>query len=79
MKAYNMHEAKTHLSRIIREVHAGETVLIQKGGQPMALLSPYKEPLTPRSPGAMKGKIEIEDDFDTCDGSITELFLGADG
>lgn len=70
-----MHEAKTHLSRIIREVHAGESVLIKRGGEPMAVITPYSDPKAPRKPGSMREKIKIEPDFDNCDEAIEKLFL----
>ena len=74
MKSYNMHEAKTHLSRIVDQVADGETVLIGKAGKPIAVLSPYNALQTARTPGGMAGKIEIADDFDEVDAEITSLF-----
>lgn len=78
MKQYNIHEAKTHLSKIIREVASGESVLIGRGGQPMAILSPYTATSPVRKPGLMKGKVEILDGFDEADAEIAKLFLGED-
>ena len=59
-----MHEAKTHLSRIVEHVARGESVLIAKAGKPMAILSPYTPVNKIRKPGALKGKIHIAADID---------------
>jgi prevent-host-death family protein len=59
----NIHEAKTHLSRIVDEVAAGAEVLIAKSGKPMARLSPIKVPVRKKHLGLLKGKIKISDDF----------------
>ena len=77
MKMYNMHEAKTHLSKIMREVAAGESVLIGKGGEPLAVLSPYRKEAGKRKPGSLKGKVEILEGFDEADEEIARLFLGS--
>jgi prevent-host-death family protein len=75
METINMHEAKTHLSKIIDRVAKGETVLIGKAGVPLAVLSPYRPHRVSRKPGSMKGRIWIADDFDTVDETITDEFL----
>jgi len=64
MKTYNVHAAKTHLSRLIEEAAAGEEVVIARAGKPVARLLPFEERAEPRRPGLMKGKIWIADDFD---------------
>jgi prevent-host-death family protein len=64
MKTVNIHQAKTHLSRLLEEVAAGEDVVIAKSGKPVARLVPFKPALKPRVPGSMKGKIWISEDFD---------------
>ena len=60
----NIHEAKTHLSRLVEDVANGNEVLIAKGGRPMARLVPLGRDDTPRRPGLLKGKLRISDDFD---------------
>ena len=60
----NIHQAKTHLSRLIEDVASGNEVLIAKGGRPMARLVPLRRDETPRRPGMLKGKLRIADDFD---------------
>ena len=64
MKTYNVHAAKTHLSRLIEEAAAGEEVVIARAGKPVARLLPFEPRIEPRRPGLMKGKIWIADDFD---------------
>jgi len=75
-KIINIHEAKTHLSRIIEEVAAGAEVIIAKAGEPMARLSPIV--VTPRRKklGMLKGKIKVADDFNA---PIEELFADFEG
>jgi prevent-host-death family protein len=41
MKTVTVHEAKTHLSRLLREVETGETLIVARGGKPVAQLVPY--------------------------------------
>ncbi|MEM7253430.1 MAG: type II toxin-antitoxin system prevent-host-death family antitoxin [Pseudomonadota bacterium] len=76
MKTINIHEAKTHLSRIIERVAQGESVIIGKAGKPMAVLSPYRATAGSRKPGSMKSKINIADDFDADNDLIADLFEG---
>lgn len=61
-----IHEAKTHFSRLVRQVQTGDEVVVKRGRIPVARLVPYGEPVTrpPRAPGAMKGQIWIADDFE---------------
>ncbi len=63
MDIINIHEAKTHLSRIVEEVAAGAEVLIAKAGKPMVKMSPLDAGKTIRF-GVLKGKIRVPDDFD---------------
>lgn len=62
MKTVNIHQAKTHLSRLLAEVAEGEDVVIAKSGKPIVRLIPFKADEEPRRPGTMK--IWIADDFD---------------
>jgi prevent-host-death family protein len=61
----NIHEAKTHLSRIVDEVAAGAEVIIAKAGKPMARLSPIVPASRPKKLGLLKGRIKVPDDFNT--------------
>ena len=62
-KIVNMHEAKTHLSRLIDDVQGGEEIVIARAGKPVARLAPLKTHRNPRRPGRLKGKIWISEDF----------------
>ncbi len=64
MKTVNIHEAKTHLSRLIEEVAEGEEIIIAKAGKPRARLVPFRPEVRPRVPGSMKGKLTIPDNWD---------------
>jgi prevent-host-death family protein len=59
----NIHEAKTHLSRIVDEVAAGSEVIIAKAGKPMARLMPLSGVPRAKKLGLLKGKIKVPDDF----------------
>lgn len=58
-----MHEAKTHLSRLLARVEAGEEVLISRAGRPIARLVPVRKARGRREPGRFVGKGRIADDF----------------
>ena len=62
-KVLNIHEAKTHLSRIVEEVAAGKEVIIAKAGKPMARLSPVTAHVKKKKLGLLKGRIKVPDDF----------------
>lgn len=64
MTTVNIHEAKTHFSRLIEKVRAGKELTIAKAGKPIAKLVPIKENKPVRKPGFLKGKIKISRDFD---------------
>lgn len=60
MTTVNIHDAKTHLSRLLDRVRAGEEIVIAKAGKPIARLVPA-EAATPRKPGLAEGR--VTDDF----------------
>ncbi len=57
MVTVNVHEAKTHLSRLLERVHAGEEIVIARRGKPIARLCPIERP-APRRPGLLQGRVE---------------------
>lgn len=59
----NVHEAKTHLSRILEEVAAGAEVVIAKAGRPVARLVPIEPAPRPKQLGLLKGRIRVAEDF----------------
>ena len=76
MRSVNIHEAKTHLSRLIEQVSQGEEIVIAKAGKPVAKLVPLQEPPPPRILGGMEGLIHMADDFD--DPLPADFLLGSD-
>ncbi len=62
MDCVNVHQAKTHLSRLLERVERGEEIVIARNGKPVARLVPVAG--QPRKPGMYKGLIRIGDDFD---------------
>jgi prevent-host-death family protein len=77
MSVTNIHEAKTHLSRLIERAEGGEEVIIARAGKPVVRMVPYAEAAKPvRTPGSMKGKIKIKPGFYKADKEIEALFYG---
>ena len=70
MQTVNMHEAKTHLSRLLEQALDGEEIIIARAGKPVARLVPYREEVV-RQPGRLRGEIRIADNFDE---PLDELF-----
>jgi prevent-host-death family protein len=64
MESVNIHEAKTHLSRLVERVEAGEEVIIARAGRPVARLIPFRAHRQPRVPGLWAGRVTIGPDFD---------------
>jgi prevent-host-death family protein len=56
LRVVNVHQAKTHLSRLIDDAHAGETILLAKAGKPWARLMPLASPPPQRIPGRLRSK-----------------------
>jgi prevent-host-death family protein len=65
MKVVNMHEAKTHLSRLVEQALAGEPFIIAKGGKPLVRVTALEpEGVSQERFGFMAGQIDVPDDFD---------------
>jgi prevent-host-death family protein len=65
MAVFNIHEAKTHFSKLLERVLRGEEVVIAKAGKPVARLLPFtRDDGAARKPGIDKGKVIIKSDFD---------------
>jgi prevent-host-death family protein len=74
----NVHEAKTHLSRLLDRAAAGEEIVIGRAGKPVARLVPLA-PRPPRVFGSLAGQVWIADDFDAADDdNLTQLFENGD-
>lgn len=63
-ETFNVHEAKTQLSKLLERVGRGEEVVIAKSGRPVARLVPIVERPGRRKPGSAKGTLRMSDDFD---------------
>ncbi len=72
----NVHEAKTHLSRLLDRVESGEEIVVGRAGKPVARLIPYRPDKSPRTAGTLKGKIVIAGDFDQTPESLIDDFEG---
>ena len=63
MRRVGMHEAKTNLSKLVREVEAGAEIVVLRGGVPVARIVPYAPPAH-RQLGFDRGALELPEDFD---------------
>jgi prevent-host-death family protein len=73
----NIHEAKTHLSRLIEKAVKGETIIIAKAGKPLVKLTAIEPVDGKRRLGGLEGKISVPNDFDTMMAKeIEEMFYG---
>ena len=81
MKRVNMHEAKTHLSRLVEEAAAGQAFVICKAGKPMVRVTPLSQsgdldPVASRL-GLLRGQVSVPEDFDRMgQEGIADLFEG---
>ena len=81
MKAVNIHEAKTQLSKLVDQAAKGEPFIIAKAGKPLVKVVPIDAPTGKkiRRLGFMKGQFEVPDDFDRMfEKEIEELFYGSE-
>jgi prevent-host-death family protein len=80
MPKVNIHEAKTHLSRLIEAAANGETVVIAKAGKPVVKLTALDAPTSPakRRLGFLEGQFSVPDDFDTMGAAEIQLLFGLD-
>ena len=77
MEVVNMHEAKTHLSRLVDRAVDGEPFVIAKAGHPLVKVSALAVPKAPTRLGFMSGEIAVPSDFDRMgENQIARLFSG---
>ena len=81
MRQVNIHEAKTHLSRLVEAAAAGEAFVICKAGRPMVRVIPLESPQATtaqsRRLGLLHGQCAVPDDFDRMGSdAIADLFAG---
>jgi len=77
LSIYNIHEAKSQLSKLIEAMEQGETVIIAKAGKPVAQLGPLRAPGGKRVRGILKGQIKLGPEFD--EPLPTEVLEGFEG
>jgi len=80
MKTINIHDAKTHLSRLVEQVAKGEPFVIAKAGKPLAKVIPLGAPDAGQAKrlGFLAGQITVPDDFDQMGHAEIEQLFGAD-
>jgi len=76
MIAVNIHDAKTHLSSLLKRVSAGEDIIISKAGHPLAKLTRISVPGKKRTGGFDQGLFTVPDDFDDECEEINQMFGG---
>lgn len=76
VKIINIQAAKTHLSRLVEEVVAGEEVILAKAGKPLVRLVPFTPPAKERVFGTLKGKIWEAPDCWDHDENLEQVFYG---
>ena len=78
MTTVNIHEAKTHLSRIVERAARGETIVIAKAGKPLVKVAALDAPAAPQRLGFLKGEIDVPSDFDRMGESEIAALFGTD-
>lgn len=79
MRQVNIHEAKTHLSRLVEQAARGEPFVIARAGRPMVTVTAYQPPLEPASRVGFMPSVQVPEDFDTMGRErIVEMFEGVE-
>jgi prevent-host-death family protein len=76
MKVINIHQAKTHLSRLVEEAVGGETVVVAKAGKPLVQLVPVAAGGGQRPLGLLAGKVKESADCWSPDQEVEQWFYG---
>jgi prevent-host-death family protein len=78
MNTVNIHQAKTHLSKLVDQAAKGEPFIIAKAGKPLVKVVPLDapEPKAVRRVGFLEGQIAVPDDFDALNEEIAKMFYG---
>lgn len=76
MDIINIHQAKTHLSRLLDRAAAGEEIVIARAGKPLARLVPLEPDGPPRVLGVWAGQVSIAADFDDLPDDLAAAFGG---
>jgi prevent-host-death family protein len=78
MSAINIHEAKTHLSKLVDQAAKGKPFVIAKAGKPLVRVTALDAPVAPQRLGFLEGEIEVPDDFDSMGADSISAMFGAD-
>jgi prevent-host-death family protein len=78
METVNIHEAKTHLSRLVDRAAKGEPFLIAKAGKPLVKVSAISTPAAPKRLGFLAGEISVPDDFDRMGEAVIAALFSAE-
>jgi prevent-host-death family protein len=73
-RQYNVHEAKTHFSRILQLVETGEEIIISRAGEPVARVVPLRPKVDRTDFGSVKEEVRFAEDFDELPDDIAEAF-----
>lgn len=80
MRVVNIHEAKTHLSRLVEQAAEGESFVIAKAGKPMVRVVPLEKNADKEPPsrfGFLRGQVKVPPDFDSMgEEEIEKMFTG---
>jgi prevent-host-death family protein len=72
----NIHEAKTHFSKLVERAEAGEEIVIARAGKPAARLVPLEHQRGDRKLGLWRGRVKIQPDFDQLPEDLAAAFRG---
>jgi prevent-host-death family protein len=78
VQTVNIHDAKTHLSRLVDQAAKGEPFIIAKAGKPLVKVVPLDQPANPTRLGFMSGQFTVPDDFDRMGQAEIEGMFGLD-
>ena len=78
MSASNIHEAKTHLSKLVDQAAKGKPFVIAKAGKPLVRVMALDAPVAPQRLGFLEGEIEVPDDFDSMGAEGIAAMFGAE-
>ncbi|MCL2523613.1 MAG: type II toxin-antitoxin system Phd/YefM family antitoxin [Betaproteobacteria bacterium] len=78
MQSFNIHEAKTQLSRLVEQAANGEAFVIARAGKPLVKVTALDTPSQARRLGFLAGEIAVPEDFDRMGGEEIERLFGGD-
>jgi prevent-host-death family protein len=76
MSTVNIHEAKTHLSKLVNEAAKGKPFVIAKAGKPLVKVTALDAPAAPQRLGFLAGEIKVPADFDTMGAEAIAALFG---